>query len=357
MGEEDLARQSFFLPRQERNLAQEPNALPLAHYGDRLVALARRAARQIEAAGSAIPEKDVAGAALFLAYLGRLPGGSRWAAQARRLAMIMTDANANCLGSFEGLGGRTHALMHLATLWGDDDLLNHAVRLHATVTREAARLDASFIDGAAGCLMVGLGLYRCDSRLEILTGVQRYAERLRELGTPRGEDGDGGFGRGSLGTHWAVARLCRVAPHYRDFRDTLLPKSFPLRHRSDAGWSNGLSGAILYDLLSQRSDHNCAAKLDLLLDMPPRDHTLGNGALGITECLLRGADTQDDAIWPEVLSRFVSRLAGELETARFECSGYGTLDGLAGIGYQLLRLADPEGVPSVLTLDPPKLKG
>ncbi len=31
--------------------------------------------------------------------------------------------------------------------------------------------------------------------------------------------------------------------------------------------------------------------------------------------------------------------------------------GLAGIGYGLLRLAAPERVPSVLVLEPPKLKG
>jgi lantibiotic modifying enzyme len=33
----------------------------------------------------------------------------------------------------------------------------------------------------------------------------------------------------------------------------------------------------------------------------------------------------------------------------------GLLTGLAGIGYGLLRLAEPERVPSLLTLAPPKL--
>jgi lantibiotic modifying enzyme len=30
------------------------------------------------------------------------------------------------------------------------------------------------------------------------------------------------------------------------------------------------------------------------------------------------------------------------------------MTGLAGIGYGLLRLADPQSVPSVLTLEPPR---
>jgi lantibiotic modifying enzyme len=34
----------------------------------------------------------------------------------------------------------------------------------------------------------------------------------------------------------------------------------------------------------------------------------------------------------------------------------GLMLGLAGIGYQLLRLANPQAIPAVLLLDPPPVK-
>jgi lantibiotic modifying enzyme len=54
-----------------------------------------------------------------------------------------------------------------------------------------------------------------------------------------------------------------------------------------------------------------------------------------------------------------STMCGEIQaalmtTTRQRTTAPGLLTGLAGIGYGLLRIALPERVPSVLSLEPPK---
>ena len=63
----------------------------------------------------------------------------------------------------------------------------------------------------------------------------------------------------------------------------------------------------------------------------------------------------------EELERTTSRIFNSMKKFGWLCGIPGGVEtpgfmtGLAGIGYGLLRLADPQHVPSVLTLEPPAL--
>jgi len=46
----------------------------------------------------------------------------------------------------------------------------------------------------------------------------------------------------------------------------------------------------------------------------------------------------------------------DLDGAQGQLAPLGLMTGLAGIGYGLLRLANPDRVPSVLVLEPPRLE-
>ncbi|HLX09424.1 MAG TPA: type 2 lanthipeptide synthetase LanM family protein [Thermoanaerobaculia bacterium] len=91
-----------------------------------------------------------------------------------------------------------------------------------------------------------------------------------------------------------------------------------------------------------------------------RDHSLCHGDLGSLDFLLTAARRLGD---PKLLDRTYRLAAGVLESIaeggwRFGVAAGaeppGLMVGLAGIGYGLLRLHDPEQVPSVLLLDLPR---
>jgi lantibiotic modifying enzyme len=59
------------------------------------------------------------------------------------------------------------------------------------------------------------------------------------------------------------------------------------------------------------------------------------------------------------LDRLAGMVLDSIDRHGWQCAGPGGVEmpglmlGLAGIGYQMLRLADPDRVPSVLLLAPP----
>jgi lantibiotic modifying enzyme len=91
------------------------------------------------------------------------------------------------------------------------------------------------------------------------------------------------------------------------------------------------------------------------------NHSLCHGDLGNLDFLQAAARFLQD----ENLSMQVARLAGGLMAdidqrgprcgLPLQAETPGLLTGLAGIGYGLLRLADPEQIPCLLLLAPPNL--
>ena len=67
--------------------------------------------------------------------------------------------------------------------------------------------------------------------------------------------------------------------------------------------------------------------------------------------------------WPEHLDIATAWVVDSIERNGWLCGNAldvespGLMTRLAGIGYELLRLAEPDKVPSVLALGPPSLKG
>ena len=89
-----------------------------------------------------------------------------------------------------------------------------------------------------------------------------------------------------------------------------------------------------------------------------KNHCLCHGDLGNLDILLHAAQRVDDSWWSEAGKRLASEtLVGIAERGclcgtQTSLVSPGLMDGLAGIGYGLLRLACPERVPSVLVLAP-----
>jgi lantibiotic modifying enzyme len=201
----------------------------------------------------------------------------------------------------------------------------------------------------------------------------------------------GGFSHGAAGMAWALLELATMSGEER-FRTTALEAIAYERTLFDAGkgkwldqrdfetlglpvgggdalleaWCHGSPGIGLARLLTLHSldDERIRAEIQTALDNTlargfDLNHCLCHGDLGNLELLLQAAGRLDDPALPSRISRTASKIVESIHKDGWLCgtpSGVespGLMIGLAGIGYGLLRLAQPDRVPAVLTLAPP----
>jgi lantibiotic modifying enzyme len=90
------------------------------------------------------------------------------------------------------------------------------------------------------------------------------------------------------------------------------------------------------------------------------NHCLCHGDLGNLELLTLAAETLGRAEWRAQRDELASAVLHSIRQGGWQCGtplgveSPGLMTGIAGIGYGLLRLANPQAMPSILTLEPPK---
>lgn len=309
------------------------------------------------------------------------------------------------LGAFGEVGGAIHVLTHLGALWDRPELLDDAEMLATDLLRPLVPGDEGLdmIGGVSGCASVLLGLHTLrpeGSALEIakecgehLLSRARPAERGLGWSSSLSQEPLAGFSHGAAGIAHALLELSAATGEQR-FRDTALEAieyersvfsrehgNWPdLRDPEDLGvpaemseeerfmtaWCHGAPGIGLSRLRAMEylDDPGLGEEVEAAVRTTRREgfdmnHSLCHGALGNLELLLEAARTYGD---PELLSRTyrtADRILVSIREHGWLCGvplgveTPGLMSGLAGIGYGLLRLAEPERVPSVLTLSPP----
>jgi len=141
------------------------------------------------------------------------------------------------------------------------------------------------------------------------------------------------------------------AGNWRDLRDAT--PSFPV------AWCHGAAGIGLSRLAASRccDDRDVRADLETALKTSAvsfgNNHSLCHGDFGNLELLVQSGDTarHDEAnrIVAAILER--GRRDGWRCGTPMEVESPGLMTGLAGIGYGLLRVADPARTPCVLVLE------
>jgi type 2 lantibiotic biosynthesis protein LanM len=91
------------------------------------------------------------------------------------------------------------------------------------------------------------------------------------------------------------------------------------------------------------------------------NHSLCHGDLGSLETVFMAARVLGDARYEQEAERLIAAILGSINThgwltgIPFYVETPGLMTGLAGIGYELLRMAYPDRVPSILLLEPPRV--
>lgn len=350
------------------------------------------------------------GIVLFLAYLGAITQQERYTALAEAaLATMRRQMEDNksfitSVGAFNGWGGVIYTLTHLAMVWAKPKLLIEAeeiVELLPALIEKDEKLD--IINGAAGCLSSLISLYRCKPTQRTLAVAKLCGDHLITHAQPM-EHGIGwvlngvgtkplsGFSHGAAGIAWALLELSALTGDSR-FRTTALdaiayerslfyPEAgnwLDLRMDESSGhavndhqhicmtaWCNGAPGIGLARLrsLPHLDDSEIRAEIDTALKTTLAqgfglNHSLCHGDLGNLELLLQASLTLDNPQWHDQVNRLASIILESINQHGWLCGvplrveTPGLMTGLAGIGYGLLRLAEPTQVPSVLVLEPP----
>ncbi|TPQ19546.1 type 2 lantipeptide synthetase LanM [Streptomyces sporangiiformans] len=314
------------------------------------------------------------------------------------------------VGAFDGLASVVYVLTSLGVLWAEQDLLDEAAelveRLPSLISRD---LSLDVIYGSAGCILSLFSLHAVRPSPRTLDVAIRCGERLLATAQPvhRGiawttlddQPPLGGFSHGTAGialsllqltarsgedrfrraalsalgydrslfvpelNNWADLRV--FAP--RTIQDDPVEPAVALPRKSMVAWCHGAPGIGLARLaaLDQLADATTRDEIDIALSATeqygfPMGHSLCHGAMGNLELLLTAARVLDRPEDQHALER-----ATALVVASMEANGFvtgvplgvetpGLMTGLAGIGYELLRLAEPAKVPSVLLLAPPR---
>ena len=350
------------------------------------------------------------GIALYFAYLGEIAAESRYTALAqsvvdtvRRIAQ-QTSSEVMGIGGYSGWAGMIYLLTQLGILWHRPDLV---VEADALVERLMPLIEKDeqydIIGGAAGCVAGLLGLYRVMASDRTLDAALRCGRRLVEKAQemPQGVGwlvkGMGptpltGFSHGAAGIAWALLELAALTGE-KIFRATALralqyerslfsategnwPDLRELRvtgttandnaTRFVMAWCHGAPGIGLSRLLCLQHVYGGEIHSEIEAALATTvtkgfgaNHSICHGDLGNLELLLAAHLTLREPRWQAEVNRMIAIILEDAEQNGWRCGNPagveapGLMTGLAGIGYQLLRLAQPNRVPSILALASP----
>jgi type 2 lantibiotic biosynthesis protein LanM len=349
----------------------------------------------------------VPGVMLFLAFLGAITGEERYtllAEAALRTVRRQIEGSRSffrSIGGFGGWAGVIYTLGQLATLWNQPALLTEAgtlVEHLPNLIDENEHFD--IVHGDAGCIAGLLSFYDCASSARAVAAATLCGKRLvaraerckQGIGWRKQESGKPltGFSHGAAGVAWALLKLSDVTgnsefrgaatdairyerslfseefqnwPDLRSLPSSVLPENDQRNYA--VAWCNGAAGIGLarfaslpyLDDLAMRADINAALRTTLSKGFG-FNHSLCHGDLGNVELLLQASQKLSDPQWGQHLSGRTAMILDSIGRNGSICGAPSTVEspglmtGLAGIGYELLRLAEPRRVPCVLLLEP-----
>ncbi len=347
------------------------------------------------------------GVITFLAYLGAITGESRWTDLGRAALPTLIrlvqgpHPRVGSIGAFSGWGGIVHALVHWGSLWADTSLWAEA---ESVVERLPALIEQDdhfdLVTGAAGCLVGLANLYRTAPSERVRQTARLCGEHLLThampagagLGWPSPLPADGpltGLSHGASGMALALLELAALTGEDRyskaakaaicyerglfssregnwpDLRAGESDEAGPPKRFATA-WCHGAPGIGLARLHSLQHIDDSEARGEIAAAVQATvshgvgsNHSLCHGDLGNLELLLVASQSH----FPDCRvdrDRWTVHILDDIQARGWICGvpqgieSPGLMTGLAGIGYGLLRLAEPRRVPSLLTLAPPE---
>ncbi|NEU76297.1 type 2 lantipeptide synthetase LanM [Hassallia byssoidea VB512170] len=346
----------------------------------------------------------VGGVALFLAGLAKITGDAKFrdlalsALQDLRKPLQDTDPNQERkftkqigIGGATGLGSIVYTLVRISQFLDEPQLLDIASRGASLITQESIASDRSFdtIAGSAGAILGLLSLYQASSDPAVLdratalgyhllinrtksdSGFRAWATKMGKLAT--------GFSHGAAGIAYALLRLYKTTQEivFLEAAEEAIAYERSLFSPSTGNWQDvrenkptmtswchgapgialaRLGGLEILDTPEIRQEIAAAINTTQQFGLQNLDH-LCCGNFGRMEVLLVSySKLSHPELWNTVQKQAAWLVARAKQVGAFylfpelpgDVYNPGFFQGTAGIGYELLRLAHPESLPSVL---------
>lgn len=346
------------------------------------------------------------GIALFLAYLGKATNEERYTLLARRAIKELqhylepSRTSRLSLGGYFGWGGLLHTFVHLRVLWEDPSLDAAMDSVIEQIMEGLSKDDGLDVtSGAAGAILALLNSHRLAPSGRALEVARRCGDHLLTRAQAMPQGGLGwpasvaptpltGLSHGAAGIGWALLELASATgdpryaeagrgalafertcylPEVKNWRDLRVNTGTPGDGTHSIGWCHGAAGigmarvkclALLDDpVLRAEIDHAVHTTLHMGFG---GNHSLCHGDLGNLELALLAALELKDASLLEHTYRNAAMILDSIDEHGWLCGvplgveNPALMTGLAGIGFGLLRLAQPEHIPSILMLEPPR---
>ncbi len=349
----------------------------------------------------------IPGIILFLAYLGEVTGIKKFRSISQEaLVTLRRLMKANkrwikSIGAFTGWGGIIYTLSHLGTLWRKPSLFDEAIDLvlsNIDLVEKDRYYDV--MAGTAGYILSLINLYSCKPSNKVVDIAIKCGDHLVNNSRPLksgigwctvSKEPIGGFAHGSAGISLALLKLASLTKNKRFKtaafnsmafeRSLFVPKEqnwitwYPADEHPATGvvnkkqtifpvaWCHGATGIGIgrLNMLEYIDDNDIKDEIKIAIKKTLEhgfgyNHSLCHGDFGNMDFLL-SASTIDKY---KYLRKSVNQIAGEILTGidkyglrftnKFQVETCGLMIGLAGIGYECLRIAEPNQVPSILSL-------
>lgn len=351
------------------------------------------------------------GVALFLAALEKVVPGSGYRDMSRSCVALMlrwlkkarpSDIREVGIGGCSGLGSMVYTLTRLSQFLGDAELLAAATFAGSLCTKKMIDEDKSLdiIGGAAGAILGLLALHKATGCRDALDNARYCGAHLlrKRVLSPSGfrvwqcvEEAPPltGFSHGAAGIGYSLVKLYEetnesellfAAKEACAFETAIFDekeKNWPDFRVSKTGvsqkgvpgfmsaWCHGAPGIALgrlggVDVLnSAEIQHDIQMALETTKNWAyqPQDH-LCCGNAGRAETMLTAGMKLSKPQWKQEALRLTSKVVSRAKiggsfkpTFLFDLYNPTFFQGSAGLGYHLLRLVEPEQLPSILLLD------
>ena len=323
------------------------------------------------------------GVALFLSALAKVTGNSDWQNLAQKtlqpLCRDLQDLKPEVakrlkregIGGATGLGSIVYSLVEISQLMPDAELIDAAKKAASLMTTDLIERDCTFNSsgGTAGMILACLKLYEIEpSAIEsaILGG-----EHLLKHQNSISKHLKAGFAHGAAGVAYALLRLFEITQDARFLAGAEKIISDEQNwHDLDSkksiynSWANGAAGIGLGRLgsLTILDTEAIRAEIDRAIAITQKYcledvDNLAWGNLGRIETLLVASQKLNR---PDIFDFALQAVTTLVKQARLRgrfnlCSpsvpvayNPGFFQGTTGIGYQLLRIAHPDLLPSIL---------
>jgi lantibiotic modifying enzyme len=294
------------------------------------------------------------------------------------------------IGGFEGWGSLLYTLTHLAYLWDDQAVLYQAKGVVEIIAGLVAQDDQFDIGrGSAGAIVTLLALHRgvaYDKALDVaiacgdhlLTSAVQTEQGLRWIISSSSVKPKKDLLHGNVGIAWALLELAAASGNERYAVAAQQAFDYERAHHSFEGEqqpnvnASEQSSMLEFGLarlcaLQHLNDPKLYEELQLVVKSvlttgSGRTHALYHGELGNLDFLQLASQQLSNEPCRMATERIGAIVIEEIERDGWKCGGPKDVEipslmlGLAGIGYGMLRLAEPDYVPSVLVLAPPPQK-